>query len=116
MLQIAPSSSDAAVNRAPSARQQRNPVLKVAIHRVWDTHRRVYGADKVWARLNREGARVARCTVERLMRELGLRDVVRGRRSVRTTLPDPASHRPADLVARPSRTQGPNWLWVVDLA
>ena len=115
VLQIAPSSYDAAVNRAPSARQQRDAVLKVAIRRVWDAHRRVYGADKVWAPLNREGVRVARCTVERLMWELGLRGVVRGRRSVRTTLCDEASDRPADLVARQFRAPGPNRLWVADL-
>ena len=115
VVQIAPRSSSAAVNRAPSARQQRDAVLKVAIRRVWDAPRRVYGADKVWAQLNREGVRVARCTVERLMRELGLRGVVRGRRSVRTTLCDEASDRPADLVARQFRAPGPNRLWVADL-
>jgi putative transposase len=115
VLQIAPSSYYAAVRRPASARQQRDEVLKVAIRRVWDAHRQVYGADKVWAQLNREGVRVARCTVERLMRELGLRGVVRGRRSVRTTLPDAASDRPADLVARQFRAPGPNRLWVADL-
>ncbi len=115
VLQIAPSSYYAAVRRPPSARQQRDDVLKVAIRRVWDAHRQVYGADKVWAQLNREGISVARCTVERLMRELGLRGVVRGRRSVRTTLPDAVSDRPADLVARQFRAAGPNRLWVADL-
>lgn len=115
VLQVAPSSYYAAVRRPPSARQQRDEVLRVAIRRVWDAHRQVYGADKVWAQLNREGTRVARCTVERLMRELGLRGVVRGRRSTRTTLSDPASERPADLVARQFRAVGPNRLWVADL-
>ncbi len=115
VLQIAPSSYYAAVRRPASARQQRDIVLKAAIRRVWDAHRQVYGADKVWAQLNREGTRVARCTVERLMRELGLRGVVRGRRSVRTTLRDAASNRPADLVARQFRALGPNRLWVADL-
>jgi putative transposase len=115
VLQIAPSSYYAAVNRAPSARQQRDAALKVAIRRVWEAHRRVYGADKVWAQLNREGVRVARCTVERLMRELGLRGVVRGRRGGRTTLCDEASDRPADLVARQFRAAGPDRLWVADL-
>ena len=115
VLQIAPSSYYAAVRRPVSARQQRDQVLKVAIRRVWDAHRQVYGADKVWAQLNREGVSVARCTVERLMRELGVRGVVRGRRSVRTTLPDVASDRPADLVARQFRAVGPNRLWVADL-
>jgi putative transposase len=115
VLQIAPSSYYAAVNRAPSARQRRDAELRVAIRRVWDTHRQVYGADKVWAQLNREGTRVARCTVERLMRDLGLQGVVRGQRRVRTTRSDAASDRPADLVARQFRAQGPNRLWVADL-
>lgn len=106
-LPIAPSSSDAAVNRTPSARRRRDAELRVAIRRVWDAHRQVSGADTVWVQLNREGVRVARCTVERLMRELGLRGVVRGRRSARTTLPDTASDRPADLVARQFRAPAP---------
>jgi putative transposase len=115
VLQIAPSSYYAAVSRAPSARQQRDTQLKGAIRRVWDEHHQVYGADKVWAQLKREGARVARCTVERLMRELGLRGVVRGRAFVRTTVGDEASDRPADLVARQFRAPAPNRLWVADL-
>ncbi len=115
VLQIAPSSYYAAVRRPPSTRQQRDAVLKVAIRRVWDVHRQLYGADKVWAQLNREGVRVARCTVERLMRVLGLRGVVRGNTRPRTTLPDSASNRPADLVVRQFRASGPNRLWVADL-
>ena len=115
VLQIAPSSYYAAVNRAPSARQRRDAELQVAIRRVWDEHRQVYGADKVWAQLNREGVRVARCTVERLMRDLGLRGVVRGKRSVRTTVGDAASGHPLDLVARQFRAPAPNRLWVADL-
>jgi len=115
VLQIAPSSYYAAVTRPPSARRRRDAELRVAIRRVWDAHRQVYGADKVWAQLNREGTRVARCTVERLMRELGLRGVVRGQRSVRTTLGDEAAERPTDLVARCFSAPGPNRLWVADL-
>lgn len=115
VLQVAPSSYYAAVARPLSARRQRDAVLKVAIRRVWDEHRQVYGADKVWAQLNREGTRVARCTVERLMRELGLRGVVRGQRRVRTTCGDAESDRPADLVARQFRASAPNRLWVADL-
>ncbi len=115
VLQVAPSSYYAAVRRPASARQQRDVVLKVAIRRVWEAHRQVYGADKVWAQLNREGVRVARCTVERLMRAQGLRGVVRGQRSIRTTLPDEARDRPADLVARRFSAPGPNRLWVADL-
>ena len=115
VLQIAPSSYYAAIRRSPSARQQRDEVLKVAIRRVWDEQRQVYGADKVWAQLNREGTPVARCTVERLMRELGLRGVVRGKASVRTTIGDDTSARPRDLVARQFRAPAPNRLWVADL-
>jgi putative transposase len=68
VLQIAPSSYYAAVGRPVSARRQRDEVLKEEIRRVWNEHRQVYGADKLWAQLNREGMAVARCTVERLMR------------------------------------------------
>ena len=115
VLQIAPSSYYAAVGRPISARRQRDAVLQGEIRRVWDEHRQVYGADKVWAQLNREGVAVARCTVERLMRELGLRGVVRGKSSVRTTMGDNASDRPLDLVARQFRAPAPNRLWVADL-
>ena len=115
VLQIAPSSYYAAIGRPVSARRQRDEVLKGAIRRVWDEHRQVYGADKVWAQLTREGTAVARCTVERLMRELELRGVVRGKRSVRTTVGDDTSERPRDLVARQFRAPAPNRLWVADL-
>jgi putative transposase len=115
VLQVAPSSYYAARSRPASARQRRDAELKVAIRRVWDEHRQVYGADKVWAQLNREGITVARCTVERLMRALGLRGVVRGKRSVRTTVGDTASDRPRDLVARQFQAPAPNRLWVADL-
>jgi putative transposase len=115
VLQIAPSSYYAAVSRPPSARRRRDETLQVAIQRVWEEQRQVYGADKVWAQLKREGIRVARCTVERLMRQLGLRGVVRGKPSVRTTLGDAASQRPLDLVARQFRAPAPNQLWVADL-
>jgi putative transposase len=115
VLQLAPSSYYAAGRRPPSARQQRDAQLQAAIRRVWDEHHQVYGADKVWAQLNREGTRVARCTVERLMRGLGLRGVVRGEKSVRTTLGEEASQRPADLVARQFRAAAPDRLWVADL-
>ncbi len=115
VLQIAPSSYYAAVGRPVSARRHRDEGLQRAIRRVWDEHRQVYGADKVWAQLNREDIPVARCTVERLMRELGLRGVVRGQPRVRTTVSDPASDRPLDLVARQFRAPAPNRLWVADL-
>ena len=115
VLQVAPASYYAATRRPPSARHQRDQELKAAIERVWTEHHRVYGADKVWAQLNRDGVRVARCTVERLMRELGLRGVVRGKKSVRTTLGDETAERPTDLVARRVRAAAPNRLWVADL-
>src|SRR5678815_3604546 len=114
-LQVAPSSYYAAMRRPPSARRRRDESLQVAIRRVWDEQRQVYGADKVWAQLNREGIPVARCTVERLMRQLGLRGVVRGKTSTRTTIGDEASDRPLDLVARQFRAPAPNRLWVADL-
>jgi putative transposase len=113
-LQIAPCTYYARTTRPPSARSVRDGELKVAIRRVWEANRRVYGADTVWAQLNRAGTRVARCTVERLMRELGLRGVVRGK-TVRTTVPDEAIDRPVDLVARQFRADAPNRLWVADL-
>jgi putative transposase len=115
VLQVAPSSYYAAIRRPPSARRRRDEGLRVAIRRVWDDHRRVYGADKVWAQLKREGTPVARCTVERLMRGLGLRGVVRGKTRVRTTIGDEGSSRPLDLVARQFRAPAPNRLWVADL-
>ncbi len=114
VLQFAPATYYAATSRPPSARRVRDEALKVDITRVWEEHRRLYGADKVWAQLNREGIRVARCTVERLMRELGIRGVVRGT-TVRTTIADEAAARPGDLVDRQFRAAAPNRLWVADL-
>jgi putative transposase len=115
VLQVAPSSYYARIGRSPSARQQRDATLKVDIRRVWEEARCIYGADKVWAQLKREGTPVARCTVERLMRTLGLRGVVRGKRSVRTTVADEVDSRPLDLVGRQFRAPAPNRLWVADL-
>jgi len=73
----------------------------------------VYGADKVWRQLNREGVAVARCTVERLMRAQGLQGVRRGKR-LRTTVPDDAATQPLDRVNRQFRADRPNQLWVSD--
>ena len=97
-----------------SERTRRDAVLRQEIERVWKANRDVYGARKVWRQLRREGIGVARCTVERLMREMGLRGVVRGRKP-RTTIPDEATERPKDLVARKFIADGPNRLWVADL-
>jgi putative transposase len=115
VLQFAPTTYYAATTRPPSARQIRDDTLKEAIKRIWTEQLGVYGADKVWAQLKREGLRVARCTVERLMRILGLRGVVRGKKSVRTTIGDEAAARPADLVKRQFRAVARNSLWVADL-
>jgi len=83
------------------------------VQRVWQANLQVYGADKVWRQLNREGVAVARCTVERLMREQGLQGVRRGKR-LRTTVPDPKAPCPLDLVNRQFRAERPNQLWVSD--
>jgi len=96
------------------ARAQRDATLRPEIERVWRANRRVYGARKVWKQLQREAIAVARCTVERLMHDLGLRGVVRGRR-VRTTIPDELAERPRDLVQRNFTATRPNQLWVSDV-
>ncbi len=114
VLQVAPATYYAAKIRPPSGRRVRDEELKVEVHRVWKQHRCLYGADKVWAQLKREGIRGARCTVERLMRAQGLAGVVRGK-FVRTTWSDEAAARPADLVDRRFRAEAPNRLWVADL-
>ncbi len=118
VLQIAPSAyrRHAARSREPalhSARAQRDARLAPAIERVWDDNLQVYGADKVWRQMNREGVTVARCTVERLMRRLGLRGVRRGK-GVRTTVADPKAPCPLDKVNRQFRAERPNQLWVSD--
>ncbi len=83
-----------------STRALRDAELRVEIERVWKENFAVYGARKVWRQLRREGVEVARCTVERLMRQMGLSGAVRGRRFKRTTIVDEAAMRPADLVQR----------------
>ena len=83
------------------------------IQRVWQANMQVYGADKVWRQLRREGTSVARCTVERLMRRQGLRGVMRGK-VVRTTVSDHKAPCPLDKVNRQFRAERPNQLWVSD--
>ena len=83
------------------------------IQHVWQTNMQVYGADKVWYQLNREGITVARCTVERLMKRLGLQGVRRGK-VVRTTVPDTTVPCPLDRVKRQFKADRPNQLWVSD--
>ncbi len=93
----------------------RDRVLREEIQRVWDKNFRVYGVRKVWLQLKRDGHQVARCTVERLMRQMGLQGARRGRRFKITTISDKAAQRPPDLVARNFTAQHPNQLWVADL-
>jgi transposase InsO family protein len=119
VLQIAPSSYYAhkqaeADPRRRSTRRQRDDVLRERIREVHRAHHAVYGVRKLWHQLRREGERVARCTVARLMRAEGLRGVVRGGR-VRTTQPadDPAAAA-QDLVQRQFTAERPNQLWLTD--
>jgi putative transposase len=114
VLPIAPSTYYAASRRPASARAVRDAKLKGEIARVHAEHFGVYGARKVWRQLHREGITVARCTVERLMGELGLEGVRRGK-GRRTTTPEETTGRPADLVDRHFAAQRPNQLWVADL-
>jgi transposase InsO family protein len=97
-----------------SARTRRDAELRAEIQRVWAEHEQVYGPRKVWRQLRREKIPSARCTVERLMREMGLRGTVRGRAWKVTTQSDPAATRPADLVDRQFVATRPNQLWVAD--
>jgi putative transposase len=111
--QIAPSTYYDAAQRPPSARTVRDEQLRLLIAKVHRDNYGVYGARKVWLELNREGTAVARCTVERLMRELGLAGARRGKRR-RTTIADAAAARPADLVQRRFSPPAPDVLWVAD--
>lgn len=117
-LQIAPSTSyeqklrQGDPSRLP-ARTQRDGGLRSHIHRVWHANFCAYGVHKTWKQLNREHIRVARCTVRRLMRDLGLRGIVRGK-GFKTTIADEAALRPADLVNRQLTAERPNQLWVAD--
>jgi hypothetical protein len=113
-LPIAPSTYYEVKSRAHSARKLRDEELKVEITRVHAANFGVYGARKVWKQLNREDVAVARCTVQRLMRELHLQGVRRGRFK-RTTVADDQAMRPGDLVNRDFSAIRPNQLWVADL-
>ena len=118
-LPIAPSTyyeykaREADPSRVP-ARHRRDAEMVVDIRRVWEENFRVYGARKVWKQLNREQVRIARCTTERLMRKLGIQGVKRGK-GYKTTIPDDAAARPADLVQRQFTATRPNQLWVADV-
>jgi putative transposase len=118
VLPIAPSTYyDHVAKRADpakrSARAKRDTALKVDIRRVFADNFAVYGARKVWRQLRRDGHGVARCTVERLMRAMGLQGAVRGK-PVRTTISDKAAACPLDRVNRRFRASRPNMLWVSD--
>ena len=117
-LQVAPSAyrRHVARQRNPEllpARAKQDARLLPQVQRVYDQNLRVYGADKVWRQLLREKVAVARCTVERLMRQLGLQGTRRGR-GVRTTVPAAKAACPLDLVNRQFKAQRPNQLWVAD--
>jgi len=110
------------IGRRPTATRQRHPDLRsararrderLAVHikRVWEANLRVYGTDKIWKQMDREAFPVARCTVERLMRRLGLQGARQGKR-VRTTVPDRSAPCPRDRVNRQFTAERPNQLWV----
>jgi putative transposase len=102
------------LDRAPGRRQVRDEQLEAHVLRVHAAHYGVYGARKVWLQLNREGVPVARCTVERLMRRLGLHGAVRGKVK-RTTIADRTARLPEDLVQRRFAPAAPDKLWVADI-
>jgi putative transposase len=112
---IAPNTYWMAKKRPPSKRAIRDAELVEHIQRVYDENLFVYGADKIWSQLNTEGIRVARCTIERLMRQMGLVGNRRGRAWTVTTNSDHGFARPADLVDRDFRAPAPNRLWVADI-
>jgi transposase InsO family protein len=95
-------------------RYWRDMWLQSEIRRVWEENFKVYGARKVWKQLNRESIRAARCTVERLMKRLGIEGARRGK-AYKTTLVDEAAERPLDLVEREFTATRPNQLWVADI-
>lgn len=97
-----------------STRARGDEELRAAIQKIWDANHQVYGPRKVWKQLRREGHDVARCTVERLMRGMGLRGASRGRAWVITTRAEAAADRPADRVERQFTATRPNQLWVAD--
>ena len=118
MLQVSPSAYRRHAARLRdysrrSVRAIRDEELAVQIHRVWQENYEVYGARKVWRQMHRERQGVARCTVERLMREMGLCGAARGK-TVKTTQADPGNASPRDLVKRQFTAEHPNQLWVAD--
>ena len=114
VLDLSPSTYFARKTRPKSPRRLRDEELKPLVTAVWEDSGRTYGARRVARALVRAGHQVARCTVERLMRELGIEGVIRGRRR-RTTIPEPSAPRPPDLVNRRFTAERPNQLWLADL-
>jgi putative transposase len=114
VLQVAPSTYYAHKARPPSAPTVADERLKAEVKRVWDDNFQVYGAEKLWRQLGREGIRVGRDHVARLLRKLGIGGVVRGGKRPTTTPAEP-EQRPADLVCRQFTAPAPNRLWVADL-
>ena len=117
-LPIAPSTYHAATARradpaSAPPRVRRDAALRGKIRRVWEENFGVYGVRTVWRQLGREGVNVARCTVARLMRQMSLRGIVRGK-SVRTTISDKSTPCPLDRVNRDFKAPAPNRLWVSD--
>jgi putative transposase len=112
-LKIAPSTYYAARSRPASSRAIRDERLKTEIRRVWRDNFEVYGAEKVWLELNRQGITAARCTVQRLMRELGIAGARRGRK-IRTTVPARDGQRAGDLLNRDFTAPAPDRRWVAD--
>jgi putative transposase len=119
VLPIAPSTyfrrkAEARDPMTRSARAQQDAVLRAIIRRIWTENHQVYGPRKVWRQMGREGLRVARCRVRRLMREMGLVGASRGRAWTTTTQSSPEAQPPADLVDRHFTATRPNQLWVGD--
>ncbi|WP_263632732.1 IS3 family transposase, partial [Streptomyces sp. 8L] len=114
VLELSPSTYFARKTRPKSARRLRDEELIPLVTVVWEDSGRAYGARRIAHALVRAGHAVARCTVERLMSELGIEGVIRGQRR-RTTIPEPAAPRPPDLVNRRFSAERPNQLWLADL-
>jgi putative transposase len=114
VLELSERTYYAAKSRPASTRSITDQVRRCEIRRVWESNYRVYGARRVWKQLAREGHVVARCTVERLMADMGLVGVRRGHKH-RTTIPDATAVRPPDLVDRRFVADRPNQLWVADI-
>ena len=119
VLELSPSTYYAAKKReeSPSGRDERDEELKKAIIQARERRgRKLYGAKKMWRELNRDGIEVARCTVERLMREMGLEGLRAKKKRPRTTVPGPAGQeRPSDLLERDFTAPAPNRRWVADI-